>query len=241
MLEDAKDTVWERLRSPFWGSYALSWCAFNYRIFLHLFDSATAFEKRVAIADLYPCLRAKALAFLFPLFVTILILPLGHWFNWCFAWFVDKLSVKTLERKLILAELGATLSDSRKNAALDAKATHLEDVKRDLEKKARDLDDLAERLSNQAIQVRDSEQRAAQIEARTNQAMKSAKEARTILVDAINDTEKFLSQTEVAAAANAHVYVQRAQKAFQRISSILRTGETHVRDAVGPEDGPGAT
>jgi len=55
LYKDIKIQLYERATSPLLGSFMISWCLWNYKLFLVIFSSGTAFEKIARIEHvLYP-------------------------------------------------------------------------------------------------------------------------------------------------------------------------------------------
>ena len=111
MTEDIKKSInsviYERARSPLFGTFALSWLFWNWRIFyITIFVSEKAIPNKLDFIHKY--LYNFPRLFLYPLISTIVILTLlqfvnngAYWLNlWFKQWRVDKRNI--IERKQLL-------------------------------------------------------------------------------------------------------------------------------------------
>lgn len=100
-LESLFDNYRERIKSPFVGSFALSFMIYNWRPFTILFCSNWPIEKRIAWIDKFYCNRESFFTPLGIAFFYILILPyMNLFFEWCLEKYSNKKNVKKKTNRL---------------------------------------------------------------------------------------------------------------------------------------------
>lgn len=93
IIESVKEQLSERVASPFWGAFALSWLACNYPVFVYMFSSASPYSK---IQNMSFYLAGGALGL--PIWNHLLPVLVGAAYVYGYPWIARKMTVYTLEQ-----------------------------------------------------------------------------------------------------------------------------------------------